>query len=148
MSSEHRNPPAAHRLRPSAVIMVAVGGAVGALAHYGISEWFPPTEPGFPWAPFWINVSGCALIGVLLVLIDEVCARPHSLWRPALATGVLGGYTTFSAYSVETVQLLRGGHIVLGVGYAIATVTTALAALYLAELLTRRITTGRIERQR
>ncbi|MGI8646973.1 MAG: fluoride efflux transporter CrcB [Mycobacteriales bacterium] len=127
--------------------MVAVGGAVGALARYGISEWFPSTEPGFPWATFWINVSGCALIGALLVLIDEVYAAPHSLWRPALATGVLGGYTTFSTYSVETMQLLRGGHIAMGVGYAIATVITALAALYLAELLTRRIATDRARRQ-
>ena len=61
-----------------------------------------------PWATFLINVSGCALIGVLMVTITELTS-PHRLVRPLLGLGVLGGYTTFSTYSVEIHQMLAVG---------------------------------------
>lgn len=96
----------------SALLAVAAGGALGALARYGaLLAW-----PGPPWATWLVNVSGCFLIGVLLTLVD----RP--LLRLFLGTGVLGGYTTFSTASVEILQD--------GLGYLAATLLGALLAAW------------------
>ena len=100
---------AARRARPrrdlAVVGVVALGGMVGATGRYFIGQAWPTPTGGFPWATFAINVTGCALIGVLMVLITEVWLRQRLL-RPFLGTGVLGGYTTFSTYTVDIQQLI------------------------------------------
>lgn len=89
---------------------IALGGGLGALARYGLTVALP-TPPGhFPWATFVTNVSGCFLIGVLMVLVTEVWTA-HRLVRPFLGVGVLGGFTTYSTYAVEFHGLLRPGTV-------------------------------------
>lgn len=88
--------------------VVSAGGALGASVRYGLDQAFPTGPGGFPWAIFWVNVSGCLLIGVLMVLVVDVWAgRP--LIRPFLGVGVLGGFTTFSTYAVDFQRLVDAG---------------------------------------
>lgn len=133
MASERR---ASRRGQASVLAVVAVGGALGASARYGVSVWLPSPAGTFPWSTFTINVSGCLLVGVLMVLIGEVWSA-HRLLRPFLGTGVLGGYTTFSTYTVDAHVLFDGGHAGLGFTYLGATLVCALAAVWVGALLTR-----------
>jgi fluoride exporter len=129
-----RRPPV--RGRAEILAVVALGGALGALSRYGIGLWLP-TEPGrFPWGTFLINVSGCALIGILMVLVTEG-RLAHPLARPFLGVGVLGGFTTFSTYSNEIRGLLRPGDLPVAVAYLLGTLACALLALIVASWLTR-----------
>ncbi|MGH3239778.1 MAG: fluoride efflux transporter FluC, partial [Spirillospora sp.] len=107
---------------------VSAGGVLGALARYGLSDAFP-YEPGdFPWVVFWVNVSGCLLIGVLMVLITETW-QVHRLVRPFLGVGILGGYTTFSTYAVDIQRAVEGGAPHVGLAYLALTLVAALAAV-------------------
>jgi CrcB protein len=80
----------------------------------------PHRADEWPWATLLTNMSGCLLIGVLMVVIAER-VRPHPLVRPLLGVGVLGGYTTFSTYAVDTVAAVQSGRVDLAVLYAVAT---------------------------
>jgi len=121
---------------------VAAGGVIGALSRYGASVWLPHAPGAFPWATFTINVTGCLLIGVLMVLISEVWSA-HPLLYPFLGTGVLGGYTTFSAYAVDVRALLGAGHPEVGFAYLGGTLAGALLAVYAGVLLARWVTGSR-----
>lgn len=118
------------RRAPWAVLsVIAAGGALGATARYGLGVAFPVAPDGFPWVTFGINASGCALIGVLMVLVAEVWAG-RRLVRPFVGVGVLGGFTTFSTYVVDIQRLvdLDAGRIALL--YLAGTVVAALAATW------------------
>ncbi|GAA4678250.1 fluoride efflux transporter FluC [Phytohabitans rumicis] len=108
---------------------VAAGGALGAAARYGV---------GLAWPHFLatlvVNVTGCLLIGALAEL-----SPPHRLARPFLGTGVLGGYTTFSTYAVETRTLLADGRPWTAAAYVVGTLIAALAAVQLGILGVRRL---------
>ncbi|MFF1636142.1 fluoride efflux transporter CrcB [Streptomyces sp. NPDC058246] len=119
------------------VAMVALGGALGATARYGAAQLWPGETGGFPWTTFWVNVIGCAVIGVFMVLITDVWAA-HRLVRPFFGTGVLGGFTTFSTYAVDIQKLVDGGHPGTGLSYLAATLCAALAAVWLAVTAGRR----------
>ncbi|NLU76359.1 CrcB family protein [Streptomyces sp. HNM0575] len=121
---------------------VAVGGALGAVARHALELWLPARgSAGFPWGIFFVNISGCALIGVLMALIAEGGrdARTPALLRPFLGVGVLGGYTTFSTYAVAAAQLLRAGDhaAATGAAYLGATLFGALAAVWAGAAATR-----------
>lgn len=118
------------------LLVVAIGGALGALARYAAGQWWPTPAGTFPWTTFAINVVGCFLIGVLLVLVSEVFS-PHRLIRPVLGTGVLGGFTTFSAYAVDAQRLINERHAGTALAYLAATVTAALVAVSVAVRATR-----------
>ncbi|MBW0106459.1 fluoride efflux transporter CrcB [Pseudonocardia sp. KRD291] len=107
---------------------VALGGVIGAEARYGLDLAWPHTPDRFPWSTLVINVSGCLLMGVLMVVITERL-RPHPLVRPLLGVGVLGGYTTFSTYAVETVQAVDAGRVGVALGYVVATPVLAVLAV-------------------
>jgi CrcB protein len=115
---------------------ISSGGAIGALARYGIGVAVPATPTGFAWGTFAINVSGCLLIGVLMVLITERY-RVGPLVRPFLGVGVLGGFTTFSTYVVDIQRLAQGSTAGTALVYLLATVLAALAAVHLGGTLTR-----------
>ncbi|WP_052852498.1 fluoride efflux transporter CrcB [Streptomyces avicenniae] len=124
---------------------IALGGALGACARYGAGLLWPVAQDAFPWTTFAVNVTGCAAMGVLMVLVTERFTA-HRLVRPFLGTGVLGGYTTFSTYATDARHLLTGGHVPTAILYLTATVACAVAAVTLAARLTRRLTgapTGR-----
>jgi CrcB protein len=121
--------------------VIAVGGAAGACARRGASLAWPTPAGGFPWATFAVNTAGCAALGLLMVMITEV--RPaHPLVRPFLGTGVLGGFTTFSAYAVDAERLLDAGRPGLALAYLGLTVLAALAAVWTAVTVTRLIARG------
>ncbi len=140
MTTELFNPPRpqreSRRDRTMLLAAIAAGGGLGALARYGLAELWPTPPEGFPWATFTTNVSGCFLIGVLMVLITDVWIA-HRLLRPFLGVGVLGGFTTFSAYTNETRNLLQPGTIGLAFAYLAGTLVAALLATLAAVRLTR-----------
>jgi CrcB protein len=120
------------------VAVVALGGGIGAAARYAASLWWPAETGGFPWTTLGINVVGCAVIGVFMVLITDVWAA-HRLVRPFFGTGVLGGFTTFSTYAVDFQELVDAGHARTGLAYLVATPLAAVAAVWLASAATRRV---------
>jgi fluoride exporter len=126
---------------------IAAGGVIGSCARHALSLAWPHRPDGFPWATFVINVSGCLLIGVLMVLITEVWAA-HRLLRPFLGVGVLGGYTTFSTYTTDVQQLAAAGAARTGLLYLAGTVLAALMAVYLGITAARVVTSSRQRGQR
>lgn len=118
------------------VAAVAVGGAIGACARYAVALALP--FDGFPWATLAANVSGCALMGVLMVAITELWVG-HRLLRPLLGTGVLGGYTTFSTFAGDVDSMIASGQTVRALAYLLATPVAALIATWTAASLTRRL---------
>ena len=115
---------------------IALGGGLGALARHGLALALPTDPGGFPWHTLLTNVSGCLLIGVLMVLITEV-RTAHRLVRPFLGVGVLGGFTTFSTYAVEIRELLRPGTVTMAFGYLAGTLVAALLAVIAGMATTR-----------
>lgn len=118
------------------VLAVSLGGGAGAIARYGIDVLWSTPVYAFPWTTLVINASGCALIGVLLVLMTEVWAA-HRLLRPFVGTGVLGGFTTFSTYAVDIQRLVDTGHVLTAMIYLFATVVAALVSVWFGAVLTR-----------
>ncbi|MFC8513364.1 fluoride efflux transporter CrcB [Streptomyces sp. NPDC057257] len=126
------------RTQAPVVAVVALGGALGATARYALALWWPAQPGGFPWATFWTNVVGCAVIGVFMVVITDIWAA-HRLVRPFFGTGVLGGFTTFSTYAVDIQRLVDSGHPRTGLAYLAATLLAALSAVWLAVAACRRV---------
>jgi len=90
---------------------IALFGAIGTLSRYGLSQaavWV--CGPGYPWGTFVVNLSGCFLFGTLVGLF-KTGTLPSS-WETILLTGLLGGFTTFSAFAYENVVLLQQGRFV------------------------------------
>ncbi|HTJ32323.1 MAG TPA: CrcB family protein [Dactylosporangium sp.] len=126
-------------LRPSPVPVLAAisaGGVCGALARYAVARTWPHDPGGFPWATLVINVTGCLLIGVLMVIVTEV-ATGRRLLRPFLGVGVLGGYTTFSTYAVEIHQTAAAGAPWTALAYLAGTLAGALPAVWAGSALAR-----------
>ena len=112
-------------------LAIALGGALGALARWSLGEALSDGS-GFPWTTFAINVSG----SVLLALLPAVAVvRRHPILPPALGTGVLGGYTTLSAYSEESRSLLASGHTGTAAAYLLGTLAACLVGVALADRL-------------
>lgn len=130
--------PSVWRGQGPVVAVVALGGAIGAVARYAASLWWPARSGGFPWTTFGINVVGCAVIGVFMVVITDMWAA-HRLVRPFFGTGVLGGFTTFSTYAVDIQRLVDAGRPRTALTYLAATLLAALAAVWLAATATRRV---------
>ena len=134
------------------LLAVAVGGAIGALARYAISVAVPHDDLGaWPWATFVTNLLGCLALGVLLDWVDArqpdwAGAHPRRarLARPLLASGVLGGFTTFSTYAGDAARLLEGGpHAALvGLAYIGGTLLGALSAVWAGAAGTRALLSG------
>lgn len=117
--------------------IVGLGGGFGSLARYAFGQLFP-TEPGkFPTTTLAINVSGCFCVGALMAASLERWPKADR-FRLFFGTGVLGGYTTFSTYTVEAVRLAHEGHALMAVGYIAATAGCALAAAAFGGWLARR----------
>lgn len=115
-----------------ALLAASAGGTLGALARWGLTEGFPVSD-GFPATVFWINVVGCALLATLPAL---AVVRRTPWLGVFLGTGVLGGFTTMSAASEQTVSLLERHHAGTALAYAGGTLAAALVAVWLVDLLT------------
>jgi CrcB protein len=130
--------------RYAVLSVIALGGVVGAEARHGLGVLLPHREGEWPWATLLTNLSGCLLIGVLMVVITERI-RPHPLVRPLLGVGVLGGYTTFSTYAVDTVTAAQAGRAGMAVFYAVMTPLLAFLAVWFGAVSTRRLVPERAE---
>ncbi len=119
-----------HPLHVSVLGAVALGGAVGACARFGLSTAFPDSGAGFPWTTFTINVVGSFLLALLPV---SAAVRRHVHLPPMLGTGLLGGFTTLSTYAVQTRNLLHQGHPGTATAYLVGTVAACLVAVAVAD---------------
>lgn len=132
--------PAASRWGEADVVaVIAAGGALGGLGRWALGEAVPWDGRGFPWATFVENVTGGLLLGALMVVLLEVAA-PGRYARPFLGVGLLGGFTTFSAYTAETRALLLDGEPVLAMTYLFGTLVVCLLATWLGVTLARTAT--------
>ena len=115
------------------VLLVAAGGALGAVARWALTTEFPASAGQFPWTTLLINVVGSALLAALPLL----SAARHRSWVGLfVGTGVLGGFTTMSTASVDTFNLLDGHHVVTAVVYCLGTLAAAVAAVLVVDRLT------------
>ena len=124
-----------------ATFLIFLGGGIGAALRHGVNvlseQWFGAT---FPWGTLIVNVTGSFLIGVLAAYFafrgDAVWSQPLRLF---LTTGILGGYTTFSAFSLDFALLFERGEIGQGVAYVLASVALSLAAVFLGLFVMRSV---------
>lgn len=126
----------APRRDPRVVAAVALGGALGAPARYGISLAVHVSPGTFPWGTFWTNVSGSFALGFFLAVVLERFP-PTRYLRPFVATGFLGAYTTYSTFAVETDLLVKTGHVGVALAYVVASFAAGLTAAWIGALLTR-----------
>ena len=98
------------------IIMVGLGGSIGAVSRYLTSLYITKfTGNGFPWATLGVNLVGCLLIGIITgIILDKEFSWPV---REFLIIGILGGFTTFSAFGMETINLIRSGSMGAAAGY-------------------------------
>lgn len=120
-------------------LAVAVGGALGAMARFGVNALaFPVFGERLPLGTLIVNVSGAFLIGVFYVLIIERGVLPTE-WRNIVMVGFLGAFTTFSTFSLETLALWQNGHFAMSISYSVGSLILCLAATLGAIYLTRLI---------
>ena len=119
------------------VAAIAVGGAFGSVLRYGMSTWvYALAGRGFPYGTLAVNVLGCLLMGFLFVLfVDRL--TDSVVWRAGLLIGVLGGFTTFSSFSIETFNLIEQGDWFKAMGNVFGSVLLCLTATWWGALIAR-----------
>ncbi|GMR21209.1 MAG: fluoride efflux transporter CrcB [Gammaproteobacteria bacterium] len=121
----------------SQVLAIAVGGAIGAVMRYWTSVTVHTAlGRGFPYGTLTVNVIGSLLMGYLFVLFTERLGV-GSHWRAGLLVGVLGAFTTFSTFSIETVNLMEEGAYVRAISNIVVSVIVCVSAAWLGVLLGR-----------
>lgn len=121
------------------IMAVAIGGALGSVLRYGLSSWVHNfMGRGFPYGTLVVNVLGCLAMGILFVLFVERTSE-NALWRAGLMVGVLGGFTTFSAFSIETFNLLEQGAMAKAMGNMAASLILCIGATWLGVVLARQL---------
>jgi CrcB protein len=138
------------RSRGDILAVIAAGGALGSLARYGLGLLWPHPAGAFPWATFITNVTGCLLLGALMVFLVEALP-PSRYLRPFLGVGVLGGFTTFSTYMLDARELLVSNRTALAGEYVFGGLLGGVVAVWagaggtrlLIRLARRRFAAGR-----
>ena len=126
-------------MNATVILAVAAGGALGSVARYLMSAVLRSAAPGFPWGTLLVNVVGGLAMGLITAY---ALARPGALSdtvRIGLTTGILGGFTTFSAFSIETLLLWRDGSAAMAFANLAANVVFSLAACALGLWLGRQL---------
>jgi CrcB protein len=119
-------------------LLAALGGALGALARWAVAEALPHSPGAWPWSTLLINLTGCLLLGALFAVLAARVPEP-SWVRPFVGVGVLGGYTTYSTFAVEIVDLTRGGAALTAVAYLLLSVVGGVLAVALGAVTARRV---------
>jgi len=122
-----------------ALIFIAMGGAIGAVLRYGASlSVYSLMGRGFPYGTLFVNVTGSLLMGLLgVMMLERFNIGPE--WRAAVLVGVLGSFTTFSTFSIETLNLLEQGDVMRAVANIVLSVLVCLAAVWFGVLIGRQI---------
>lgn len=115
-------------------LLVACGGAIGAVSRYGLGQLIGQPQHLFPWATWWINIVGCVLAGMFFALSQRFPILQQEV-RLLLMVGILGGFTTFSSFGLETFTLLKQGQWPIALSYALSSVLIGVCALALAYYL-------------
>lgn len=118
-------------------LMIAVGGAIGAIARYEVTNLIQHQgHAGFPYGTFVVNMTGCLVIGFTIGLLDEhVVANPN--WRLLIVTGFVGAYTTFSTFEAETFNAVTSGDFAIALGNVAGSVVAGYFAVWLGFALAR-----------
>ncbi len=119
------------------LLMVAAGGGLGAILRYLCAAWVGRLAGEGFWGTAFVNVSGSFVMGVLAVAMMEAFPGSWGRWAPFAMTGVLGAYTTFSAFSLDTLFLIERGHLATAAAYAAGSVVLSILGLYLGLALAR-----------
>lgn len=121
------------------IISIAAGGAVGSLLRFWMSNGVHSLAGRqFPYGTLVVNILGCLLMGLLFVLLTERW-NLGPVWRAGLLVGLLGGFTTFSAFSMETITLIEEGAALKAVLNVLLSVFTCLAATWLGLVVARQL---------
>lgn len=124
----------------STTLLIGAGGALGAMARYLLSSWITQVMgTQFPWGILCVNIAGCLAMGLVAGLGAQLFQMSHEM-KMFLATGLLGGFTTFSAFSLDAVQLAERGAMTDAAVYIIASVAGSIAALLAGLALVRVVT--------
>lgn len=124
------------RLEPGVLGAIALGGALGTPARYGIAQLVHVTPGTFPWGTFWTNISGSFALGFLFAVLLERFP-PSRYLRPFVATGFLGAFTTYSTFAMETDLLVNNGHVGVALAYAVGSLVAGFAAVWAGVVLAR-----------
>jgi len=123
----------------SQVVAIAVGGALGSVLRYGLSNWVHGfAGRGFPYGTLAVNVIGCLAMGVLFVLLVERLGT-GAVWRAGLLIGALGGFTTFSTFSIETFNLIEQGAMAKAAANMAVSLILCVGATWLGVMIARQI---------
>jgi CrcB protein len=117
--------------------MIGIGGALGAIARYQVATMVQArVAAGFPWGTFWVNVSGCLVMGIATTLLTErLVANPQ--WRLLIPIGFIGAYTTFSTFELELFRANSEGAWLIGGAYLVGSVLAGYGALWLGVIVAR-----------
>ncbi|HTI57480.1 fluoride efflux transporter CrcB [Mucilaginibacter sp.] len=121
------------------ILLIFIGGGAGSLMRYFLSRFINSLSTShFPFGTFVVNVAGCFLIGFVIFYTERYGERADT-WRLLLATGLCGGFTTFSTFSLESSELISEQHILVFLLYAGGSILLGLLATYLGLLAGRAI---------
>src|ERR1700712_36470 len=121
------------------LLLIFTGGGIGSVLRYGLCRVFNKmTVWPFPYGTFIVNITGCFLIGFIIFYTERYGDKAEQ-WRLFLATGICGGFTTFSAFSLENVQLVNDQRILIFLAYTISSVAIGILATYGGLLLARNL---------
>jgi fluoride exporter len=112
------------------ILIIGLGGALGSILRFLLQKIIYDLHPvNFPWGTLLVNISGCFLIGVFFGLAEKGNLLSTD-WRLFLTTGFCGGFTTFSSFAWENIQLVRTGHLVYGALYIAASLVLGIFAAF------------------
>ncbi|MEM8792518.1 MAG: fluoride efflux transporter CrcB [Pseudomonadota bacterium] len=118
--------------------IVAAGGAIGSALRFLVGHWsLKLLGPGFPWATLAVNVVGSFAMGLIAIVLLERVPGSFAKWSPFIMTGILGGFTTFSAFSLDALMLIERGKTGLALAYIAASVCLSIGGLWAGFTLMR-----------
>ena len=121
------------------LLLIFAGGGVGSVLRYALSRWINNLSTDhFPYGTFLVNIIGCFLIGFIMFYTERYGDNAGQ-WRLLLATGLCGGFTTFSTFSLESTELISEQHLLVFFAYAIGSIAVGLLATYGGLLLGRSV---------
>lgn len=112
------------------ILLIGLGGGIGSIARYFCQKWVAENiQHPFPWGTFAVNVAGCFLIGIIYAIAERTTVLAPQI-RLLLITGFCGGFTTFSTFAFENMNLLRNGDMTYMLLYTLASVVLGIAAVF------------------